>query len=640
MCGIFGVINPNQNLINTKDIQYALNKLKHRGPDDEGYLFSYFLNNNILVKGDDTIKELYSIPHISSMTLNNCDFVFGHRRLSIIDLSINGHQPFVDSGYVIIYNGEIYNYIEIRNELQKLGYKFNTDSDTEVLLKSYIEWGSQCQKKLIGMWAFAIYDPQKREVFLSRDRFGIKPLYYVIKDNMVVFASEIKSLISLPFVPAYPNIEQIHDYLIYGDQEYLPETLFLNVKRFINSSFMTIKIGSGNIKKEKYFKLNYNQSVEKFSEKKAQEYSKKFLEIFTDAVKLQLRSDVKIGSSFSGGVDSSSIVYTINNLLKFKEINSLKEKQYTFSAVFPSIIERYIDESKWIDIAANDLNLISVKTEPTLPDLIGDIEKLVYYQDEPFNSTSIFASFSVMKLPSKFGVKVLLDGQGADEITGGYNSYISIFLKERLVYPVEFFREFIKINRLNNKFLNIIRPFLPFGEQILVKNKIKILYGKQDYFNNKQEKNRNFNRLNARLNEDIFGNLQSLLRYSDRNSMANSIESRLPYLDHRLVEFAMGIPSAFKIHNGWSKYISRIAFSNIVNNKIIWRKDKIGFATPEKIWLNDERLMKYANEICKNSRFLKELNIVSRADINEIKFSFIKWRIINLAIWEKCFNFL
>ncbi len=639
MCGIFGVINPNQNIINTKDIQCCLNKIKHRGPDDEGYLFSYSSNNHILVKGDDTIKELYNIPHISSMTLNNCDFIFAHRRLSIIDLSIKGHQPFVDNGYVIIYNGEIYNYIEIRNELQKLGYVFHTNSDTEVLLKSYMEWGYKCQNKLIGMWTFAIYDPQKREIFLSRDRFGIKPLYYIVKDNMVAFASEIKSLISLPFVSVQPNIEQIQDYLIYGDQEYLPGTLFLNVKRFINSSFMTIKVGDGNIKKEKYFKLNYNSSIEKFSKKKAQEYSEKFLEIFTDAVKLQLRSDVKIGSSFSGGIDSSSIVYMINNLLKLKGVNYFKDKQYTFSSVFPNIIERYIDESKWINIAVKDLNLINIQTTPNVIDLINEIEKLVYYQDEPFNSTSIFASFSVMKLPSKFGVKVLLDGQGADEITGGYNSYIPIFLKERLFYPVDFFREIIKINKLNNKLIHFIRPFLPFGEQILAKNKIKVLFGNQNYFNYKQEKKRNFNRLNARLNDDIFGNLQSLLRYSDRNSMANSIECRLPYLDHRLVEFAMGIPSVYKIHNGWNKYISRIAFSNIVNNKIIWRKDKIGFATPEKMWLNDERLAKYASNICKNSKFLRELNIVSRKNINEINFLFIKWRIINLAIWEKCFNF-
>ncbi|MHB1657606.1 MAG: asparagine synthase (glutamine-hydrolyzing) [Burkholderiales bacterium] len=638
MCGIYGIINPNPKLINTKDVQLGLNKLHHRGPDDEGYLFSYS-NNHILAKGEDTIKEFSNLPHLNQLILNNCDFVFGHRRLSIIDISCNGHQPFVSNGYAIVYNGEIYNYIELRNELQKIGYTFNTNSDTEVLLKSYIEWGEECQNKLIGMWAFAIYNPKKREVFLSRDRFGIKPLYYVVKDSMFVFASEIKSLIALPFISREPSIKQVKDYLIYGDQEYLPETMFLNIKRLVNSNFMTITIGSGKIKEKKYYNLNYNLSKEKFSDKKALKYSQKFLEIFTDATRIHLRSDVRIGSSFSGGIDSSSIVYTINNLLKLQSKNSFRERQYTFSAVFPNIYAKYIDESKWIDIVVNDLKLKNIKTEPTLDKLINEIEELVYYQDEPFNSTSIFASFSVMKLPRKVGVKVLLDGQGADEITGGYNYYIPIFLKERLSNPIEFLREFTKIFRLNNDFIHVMRAFFtPLSEKIILKEKLKYLFRKQECLLSEGERMKDFSQVNKRLKDDIFGNLQSLLRYSDRNSMANSIESRVPYLDHRLVEFAMSIPSAYKIHNGWNKYISRMAFSNNINNKIAWRKDKIGFATPEKIWFNDKIFKEFATKTCKNSKLLKELNIVSRLNINDVKLSFLKWRIINLSIWEKVFN--
>jgi len=327
LCGIYGIVNPDQRLISSKDIQDGLNKIRHRGPDDEGYVFSY-ANNHIAARGEDTINHFSNLPHVIDMSLNNCDFVFGHRRLSIIDTSYKGHQPFIDDGYVIVYNGEIYNYIEIKKELQKCGYIFNTNSDTEVLLKAYIEWGQECQNKFIGIWAFAIYDPKKREVFLSRDRFGVKPLYYVVKDRMVIFASEIKSLISLPFISKEPDIFQVKRYLIWGDQEHLPETMFLNVKRLINSHSMTIKIGDGKIEEKVYYDLDYNPSKEKFSEKKAQEYSEKFSEIFTDAVRLQLRSDVKVGTTLSGGIDSSSIVYTINKLLKTSSIDSIGDKQY------------------------------------------------------------------------------------------------------------------------------------------------------------------------------------------------------------------------------------------------------------------------------------------------------------------------
>jgi len=283
------------------------------------------------------------------------------------------------------------------------------------------------------------------------------------------------------------------------------------------------------------------------------------------------------------------------------------------------------------------------KTEPTLDKLIQEIDKLVYYQDEPFGSTSIFAGFSVMKLPRQFGVIVTLDGQGADEIVGGYNYYIPIFLRERISKPIEFLRELVEINRLNNDFKIIVRPFLasfisPFAEKVLSNGKTKFLFGKSEYFPSQGEERKVYNQLNKRLKVNVFEELQTLLRYADRNSMANSIEARVPYLDHRLVEFSLNIPSTYKIHSGWNKYISRRAFSNLMNKEIVWRKDKLGFPTPETNWFYDETFKEFSSEICNSSKLLKELNVIPRSYINSVQQLNLRWRIINLAIWEKVFN--
>jgi len=623
MCGIFGVIGKT----NANELLEISKILKHRGPDDEGFCSIPDVKH---FSGPDTVKAL-SFQQING-DLNGA---FGYRRLSIIDLSVKSHQPMEKDGYVVVFNGEIYNFASIRRELENLGHHFNSSGDTEVLLTSYIQWGERCVDHFNGMWAFSIWDPKRRVIFASRDRFGIKPFLYFHSGKYFAFASEEKALLKFSKVPNEPDLEDAKRYLVWGMQNFSENCMFKGIKRLLPSHSLVFNVDTGELKTYKYWDVNPNTERAVYDEKQAQVYFQKFREIFTDAVKLRLISDVKVGTALSGGIDSSSIVYTVGKVMKTQNITSIGDIQYTFSAVYGNY---RADESKWIDLVAKETEVNSLKVIPDHEDLAINLETLAYVHDEPFDSTSTYAQYRVMKLVRESGVTVTLDGQGGDEIAGGYPLYMPIMILENFPNKT-FFAEIKNLKKANASFGLLLRTiatrymndsaqkryFTEISKGLFNRKIPFIPYGGRS----KSE----FSHMNLRAWSDIREELVDLLKTADRNSMAFSIESRFPYLDYRLVEFAMSVPSAYKIHNGWTKYLSRRSFEDLINKEVLWRKDKLGFPTPQKEWF-ELGFSNFAMNYISNSKFLKHLDVNVGGTFSHK----LLWRLVNLAAWAKVFR--
>jgi len=600
MCGICGFNWNDENLCKS-----MADTLKHRGPDGEGFYF------------DENVS-------------------LGHRRLSIIDLAL-GHQPIYneDKSIVIVYNGEIYNYEEIRKELESR-HKFYTNSDTEVIIHAYEEYGFDCVKKFNGMWAFCIYDKNKNLLFLSRDRFGVKPLYYFFDEKNFIFASEIKGLLN--YVKPEENDEIIYDFLVNNRLEHKEDTFFKGIKKLMPSNNLVFDLKSKKIRKEKYWDIiNINGKIETTSKEDA-EYAKKFYELIKDSVKLRLISEVPVGTCLSGGLDSSTIVCLVNDILKENEKikENIGKRQKTFSAVYE---DKRIDEREYIEEVVKETNVEKNYVFSSGEKLFEELEKFIYYQDEPFGSTSIYAQWNVMKLASK-KVKVLLDGQGSDELLAGYIAYFQVYFNQLLKE-----RKFLTLFKEIIKSLDIIILYLWLVKKSKTKNIIKEILNQKflDEFK-KNEKPKETNNLVSRCYDDLMkGSIQSLLRYEDRNSMAFSIEARVPFLDYRIHEYIFSLPLSQRIKNGWTKYILRNAMKNTLPEKIRKRRSKIGFATPEEIWFkeNKEKILEIFNsESFKKRNYFNQKEIIKK--FNEFcngKYydPNIFWKILNLEIWMRVF---
>lgn len=632
MCGIAGIIYKNNNFdetIKQREIKILTDAIAHRGPDGEGF---YFENN----------------------------FALGHRRLAIIDLSEAGHQPMEYKGkkgeYVIVYNGEIYNYIEIKEELKKEGYIFNSHTDTEVILASYDRWDFDCLNKFNGMWAFVIYDKKKNILFGSRDRFGVKPFYFINNDNVFAFASEIKALLKLKYYSPDINEDVLFDYLVFGLEEQ-EKSIFKNIYELFPSYSFVFNLNDLYYKDWKYYELKYNDKYERFDEKKAKEYISNVKDLIYKAVRLRLRSDVQVGSCLSGGLDSSSIVCVINDIIKSENLPQVGFKQNAFTAVYE---DKTVDESDYAKIVVDHTNTLWHKTWPTDESLLSDLEDLIYYQEIPFGSTSIYAQYKVMQLTKQNNVKVLLDGQGGDELFTGYSDYYLNFYEE-MIRENDFKGILNEFKSLNNSPINssyLIKLFL----KKIIKNSFQdgilsslyfITQKRIRYFNknfireNKKQFKYYKNILAKSLNEQLYFymkgvKLKTLLKYEDRNSMRFSIESRTPFSDDiNLIEYVFNIPSSYKIHNGWSKYLLRESMKGVLPEKIRLRKSKIGFETPEKKWIKKNKEF-FINIINENRKFLEnylDFDNLIKDTLNEKIFEegFLFWRIINLALWEKIF---
>ena len=653
MCGIAGIYAYKEKVENGW-IKWMTDSLKNRGPDDEGFVaVNTETNERYHVIGPDSKVAGQRVETFD----RSVNLFLGHRRLSILDTSPLGHQPMSnrDKTIWIVHNGEIYNYLELREELKGLGYQFTTNTDTEVLLAAYEEWQEECLNKFNGMWSFVIYDTRKNVLFGARDRFGVKPFYYYTDGNYFAFASEIKALIKLPFIDKKVNPKAVFDYLVLNLYEQEEEGFIENICELQPSCAFYFYLSNNTMKIWRYYLLKYVDEWERFDEEKLREYIAVTRTLLFNAVSLRLRSDVAIGTCLSGGIDSSTIVCLINKILKEQILEQIGERQKVFTVAYNM---ESIDESKWARIVVDQTKTSWHKTYPESDEFLEDLEDLVYTQDIPFGSTRIYAQYRVMKLAKENGVKVLLDGQGGDELFTGYQFYYGIFFMEMLKVFAggRLLRElrYLKNSPINGAylFLDLVKMFVKMlttnslKEAIFRWKKREINYLNEDLFEENRyrltmTKDMITTSLNQMLQQYITGlSLKPLLRYEDRNSMRFSIEARAPFSDDiNLIEYVFQIPSVYKIYLGWSKYLLREATKGILPEEIRLRKDKIGFATPEYSWLNEnsEALKEFITSDMKEFLNVKKMQkdwhelvtMQSQTDITTL------WRFINLAVWRK-----
>lgn len=607
MCGIAGIVSLNPSFISGDKLKLMSNAIAHRGPDGDGFW----------INDDNTVS-------------------LSHRRLKIIDLSAAAAQPMhYLSRYTITYNGEIYNYIELKDELKLRGYHFTTQSDTEVILAAYDCWKENCLQYFDGMFAFALWDAKDEIIFCARDRFGEKPFYFHSNENTFLFASEMKSLWAAG-VPKQVNSTMLLNYLTIGYVQNAVEpqiTFYKNIyalppAHYISLNTNTLKfklIRYWDLDKESVLNISYSEVIEKFSD------------LLKESVRRRMRSDVALGTSLSGGLDSSSIVGIMQAL------NNVPLK--TFSAVFPAFEK---DESKYIKAVADKFHIENFCVSPTAESFILDIERLIYFQEEPFQSASIYAQYKVYELAKIQDVKVILDGQGADETLAGYHKYYHWYWQELLAKNkfAEIKRERKQAKELGVKsewgIKNYFAAWVPeMAAARLKKNIIREQIHQSDiaidFLKENIDKHSLVKPIVRKLNDILYFNtcqlgLSELLRYADRNSMAHGREVRLPFLNHELVQFIFSLPTSFKIHHGWSKWILRKSVEQLLPPSITWRKDKIGYEPPQKQWMHHQKVQDiiYASKeklvkekILKNDVLQKSINPQNAHDKNNCDFKYL-----------------
>ncbi|MDN3511636.1 MAG: asparagine synthase (glutamine-hydrolyzing) [Candidatus Jettenia sp.] len=599
MCGISGIINKEEYSVPLEKIKNMNDLIIHRGPDDEGY---YFGKN----------------------------FSFGHRRLAILDLSKDGHQPMDYSGrYIITYNGEVYNYLEIKEELIKDGYTFKSRTDTEVVLASYDKWGFDCVNRFNGMWAFALYDKERKIIFCSRDRFGVKPFYYTEIDNKFAFGSEIKQLL-LYYPQKYVNKNVLIEYIVLGLEEHTNETFFENIFKLEQSHNLIYDLKTHTYEIKRYYAIKVDGGISRLSEKESVNLYKQELE---RSIRLRLRSDVKVGTCLSGGLDSSSIA-TIASKIYSENSNQ------NFNAITAKSIEKEGDETYYANLVVKNAGLHGHIVQPTTEDFMKNIDEVIYSQEEPFGGPSIFMQYFVMKKAKELGCKVMLDGQGGDETLVGYELYYSDYLSSLLLnIKLSKFLETLKnLKNFKTTKVDIFKGIV----SVMLYNKILLLkriFGMRNPIYKLQPDSKRFNHIYTYLNfknfqkREIFVRfLPHLLRYEDKNSMRHSIETRLPFIDYKSVECAISINEDYKVKKGYLKYILRKAVEPILPHEVVWRTNKFGFEAPTNTWLSI-----YKQNILQEIKDSKIVNNVINLNLIELD-NVLLWRLFNVARWENLFN--
>lgn len=670
MCGIAGYFSFAPQSANIVGAMTDI--IRHRGPDDEGFvLFQELSAMPRVCGGQDTPDEAYCAnivyapkEHLGGLGDYSVALALGHRRLSIVDLSPLGHQPMssADGRYWIVFNGEVYNHTELRIELEKLGCRFVSHSDTEVIIAAYREWGKECLLRFNGMFAFLIYDREQRTLFVARDRFGVKPLYYRVSEDGIAFASEIKQFTVLSDWDARMNGQRVYDFLNWGITDHTDETMFAGVFQVRGGEALELNLcnllldrggaAGGRLPTYCWYQLSsepFNGSMKGAAEE--------FRDRFIDAVRIHLRADVPVGSCLSGGLDSSSIVCAMNSILQQQGAHAL---QKTFSAC--ADVKRF-DEREFIDEVVRHTGVEGHYVYPELENLFSTCEAIIWHQDEPFGSTSIYAQWEVFKLAAQNGVKVMLDGQGADEQLAGYHSYFGprlarlfksgrwySFYKEILAiravhgYPVRWAIQ----QSLNNLLPEVLRQPLRklAGKTTAVipswLNMKKLGAKAGDPFRMHSSKIGSVEELSY--SQLTSSNLQMLLHWEDRDSMAHSIESRVPFLDYRLVEFVLGLPEEFKISNGVTKRVLRDGMQGVLPETVRNRMDKLGFVTPEEVWLRErspDQFRKALREAVDTSCGLlneSALVLLEKMISGEMPFNFVIWRMISFGAWMRVYS--
>lgn len=652
MCGIFGTIRPYNLAIDTRKSQKALNLIRHRGPDDEGYLLiNYADGSAIHCGGDDTAPGVH-VPHINEAAGKPCNMVLAHRRLSIIDLSPLGHQPmsYDDGRFSIVYNGEIYNYLELKEELTRKGHQFRSSSDTEVILAAYKEWRHGMLERFIGMFSLALLDLRERTLLVARDFFGIKPFYYTQAGEQFAFCSEITPLLDLPGVGRRGNSGRLYDYFSSGRTDFGDETLFADIRQLPAAHYAYLNIDTcAAINPVRYWRIDLSERID-ISFDGAVAHMR---DLFAESVRLHMRSDVPVGFCLSGGLDSSAIV------MNMKRLQGSGQQLHTFSFI---VDDPEIGEERFVDIIGAAVGAQCHKTAPGAADMLSDMDELIRCQEEPFMSTSVYAQFCVFKLAHQSGIKVMLDGQGADEIFSGYYSLIgarltSLLLKGEFATALRLLKaapQNMSAHRLRMVLFSIFRmipqgvvnAFLPYlGSPSFP------AWADQQWFKDQgvAPHFRSYGRGREALREESLAAIEclclpQLLRYEDRNSMHYSIESRVPFCNPEIARFALSLPDHYLIaDNGSTKSVLRESLRGIVPEQIIERP-KIGFATPQGEWLKlqaDWAHNTFSSAEINSLPFMKQDSFkeISAAMTASSPYqSTTIWRCLNLFYWSRIFK--
>ena len=652
MCGIYGQWDLAHRPLDLSGVQRATARLRHRGPDDEGYLLADSRSGRCTpCAGPDTTAAL-GLPDLRSVADGSTDLAFGFRRLAIVDLSPAGHQPMAsaDGRFWLVFNGEVYNYRELRSELTALGVTFRSDSDTEVVLAAYAAWGARCLERFNGMWALAIWDARERALFLARDRFGVKPLLYAWGDRRFRFASELKALLGADGVPFAPSAPAVHDYLTTARLPSEPEgATFVDGVCALPPGHL-LRLSDDGLHVERWYRLPPASTA---PARPAAQVVADFREILADAVRLRVHADVPVGSCLSGGLDSSAIVCLVNRMLGGADAAAVGDRQKTFSAVYEE--DARYNERPHVETVLAATGADGVFTVPTAEQLRAELPSLVWHQDEPFNSTSIFAQWRVMAAVRQHGVTVLLDGQGADESLGGYRPFdivVSDLLRRGQVARA------LRAGRAMGETAGV--ALAPLLARAVARNlPTRYVRGarrrragagrallrpafaaRQSTERDAAPPYRDFHAYAHGLIERE--SLPALLRYEDRNSMAFSIEGRVPFLDYRLVEFALTDAAPWVLHDGWTKWVLRSAVRDVVPPSIVWRRDKVGFETPERRWITAWLDGEGASLFADGARSGEYLDLAAvreyvarwRAGGGDVR---QLWRCINLELWLRAF---
>lgn len=633
MCGISGFFAKNSSF-QVADVIYKLNQsIKHRGPDGEGFLLFdnqtqvpvFSLETPLQNRGVQNRK--YDANKSLGEGNNSFPFAFGHRRLAIIDLSPDGHQPMCDDSgeFWLTFNGEIYNYLELKSELSALGHSFQTKSDSEVLIHAYKQWGEKCVEKFNGMWAFALLDVKKKKVFFARDRVGVKPLYFAQTNDFFAFSSEYKSFIKSKLVKFEVNERAKFDFLMNGNVESSKSSMFEGIYVFPHAHTGEYDLNTHTFSLKPYYapEIEENRTIHK------NEWRDKVEESLERAIAFRMRSDVTIGACLSGGLDSSVLAGFMHKINPNQKVN-------LFTASFPN---ESFDETQFAKAVAAKTDASWNCVTPTSAEFFEDLKDLNYFQDVPVWSTSTYAQHRVMKLASENGVKVVLDGQGADELFAGYHH-------QYLAWWNELLQEGKVLKFLTE--LEAAGKTIPSPWGFFLKQKFKQSTGFQVSYANmflpefralaKAETYPIFGNLNKQLHYDYFSQkLQAFLKCEDRSSMAFGIESRVPFSDdHELVKLAFTIPAKFKIEKGISKNILREASKHVLPQEVYQRKDKIGFEAPLKKWLLSER--KQIFDTLLDLDFIDKKRFPSIFDDLLNRKPAVIFRLYSFAVWKDVFS--
>jgi len=660
MCGIAA-------LVDYADCEVAAhiadmsNLVRHRGPDDEGYtLLSGPALAAATFGGPDTPQQVWraGLPYTPRIAFApaRARVALGHRRLSILDLSAAGHQPMRsgDGRYWIVYNGEIYNHVELRIELQRAGHHFTSLSDTEVILAAWQHWGKGCLERFNGMFAFVLVDRRAGQLIAARDRFGVKPLYWWHSPNgYIAFASEIKQFSALPGWDARLNAQMGYDYLAWGLFDHTAATLFAGVQQLRGGELIELALAAPppRVETTRWYTLCPRPYT-----RAPAEAAMTFLEAFTDAVRLRLRADVPVGSCLSGGLDSSSIVCVANRLLREQ---GASDAHKTFSAASH---EARFDERSYAQAVIDSTGVDGCFVYPDAEGALGELERVTWHQDEPFGSSSIYAQWCVFRLAAANHVKVMLDGQGADEQLAGYPGFLGPLLASMLrsLSPVALTRELVACGdhpSFGYKYAlgQLANVLLPAPLRMWLRARsgrtstrpawldIERLGAiDREPFGDDVEARRSVVGLSRRLLLDT--GVPMLLHTEDRNSMAHSVESRVPFLDYRLVELVLGMPDRCKLSGGVSKQVLREAMRGILPESVRTRRDKLGFATAEETWAKRSAMPLFRRGV--EECIGRSGGIVHQTALAEFDamvaghrpFSFSTWRVMNFGVWLRRFD--